>query len=947
MRAFSWSTFFEQQRGGPILERWRTEWKQEFDFILLDSRTGITDAGGVCTILLPDFLVLVFTANEQSFESGKQIALGVQKARRELAVQRPPLTIFPLLGRFDGREEFDEGQRWLNRFATELKPFYDDWLPTRFDTRQVLELTKIPYITKFSFGEPLPVISHGVRDPDGPGFYLDKVAELLVSDFSKVSKILAPNESESLIFPDIWNVPYNRNPNFTGREQLLKNIRASLTSNQRAAMPLVIHGLGGVGKTQLALEYAYRHLQDYDLVWWVRAGDPVVLGADYAALAEPLNLPEKEAPEQEVTVVAVRRRLKQFQKWLLIFDNANDPKDLKDYLPNESGGHVIITSRNMAWRGMAQSLNVKVWNSPESVAFLLKRTGRDGGAGEGEEAAAGQLADELGGLPLALEQAGAYIEECGCSIAQYLELFRSRRQEVLKRGKPSQEYPDTVATTWELSFQKVKAASPAAADLLNLCAFLAPDDIPKGLLVEGAKHLPQSLAAAVRDPVAFNDALAVLRRYSLMEVSGEALAMHRLVQVVVRDRLDEEGKKQWVGAAVEMVNAAFPSDIPTDVETWPWCARLLPHALAASGHAENLWVALADTGKILNQAALYLQIRAEFIAAKKVFERALSIVEVAFGPNSPMVAVVSNNLGAVIQVMGDYERAKSQYARALSIDEVAYGLNHPAVARDLNNLGSVLRAQGNLAGARAHYKRALSIDEESYGSTHPDVASDVNNLGAVLEALGDLDGAMAHYERALAIDKAAYGPDHPQVAIRVNNLGSVLMAQGDLEGAKWHYTRAMSIDEAAYGPNHPKVAKGMNNLGSVLRAQGDLAGAQAYIERALAIWEKAYGSNHPQVATAANNLGLVLKDQGNLEGAKALVERALAIDEAVYGANHLQLALRVNNLGSVLKALGDLAGAKAHYERALAISRQFLGDDHPNTKLVQNNLAALGLPLDE
>jgi MinD-like ATPase involved in chromosome partitioning or flagellar assembly len=196
VRAFSWSTFFEQQNGGETLERWRAEWKNDFDFVLIDSRTGITDSGGVCTIFLPDILVLVFTANEQSFECGKQVALGIQKARLELAVQRPPLTIMPLLGRFDGRDEVDEAKHWLDRFAVELKPFYDDWLPSRFEVRQVLELTKVPYITKFSFGEPLPVISHGIRDPDWPGFYLDKIAELLYSDFNEVSRILGPYEDE-------------------------------------------------------------------------------------------------------------------------------------------------------------------------------------------------------------------------------------------------------------------------------------------------------------------------------------------------------------------------------------------------------------------------------------------------------------------------------------------------------------------------------------------------------------------------------------------------------------------------------------------------------------------------------------------------------------------------------------------------------------------------------
>ena len=451
-------------------------------------------------------------------------------------------------------------------------------------------------------------------------------------------------------------------------------------------------------------------------------------------------MPEKGAADQEVAVAAVRQCLGQRGKWLLIFDNAADPQDLKTYLPQGGGGHVLITSRNPAWGGVARPLDVKVWDRDESVAFLLKRTGREKTAGEGEKAAAGQLADELGDLPLALEQAGAYIEACGCSIGHYLDLFRSRRQEVLKRGKPSQEYPDTVATTWKLSFQKVKEASPAAADLLNLCAFLAPDDIPKKLLVEGAKHLPKSLAAAVQDPLALNEALAVLRRYSLMDVTDDYLSMHRLVQAVVRERLDNKGKKKWAGAAVEVVNAAFPSGIQSDVNAWPWCARLLPHAQEVAKHFEASPATFDKAGRILNKSAIYLLTRAEFNGARRALEQAINLAEVAYGPD------------------------------------------HPQVVAPMNNLGSVLKELGDLPGARAQFKRVIAILEKI--PNNPNLGSAINNLGSVLQALGDLKGARAHFERALAMDEAVYGPDHPEVAIDVSNLGGVLRALGDLEGVQ-------------------------------------------------------------------------------------------------------------------------------------------------------------------
>ena len=197
VRSFSWAKFMEEQQGGMILDRWREEWKNDFDFILIDSRTGITDAGGICTVLLPDLLVLVFTANDQSFEGAMAVSKSAQVERINLDVQRPRLAVLPLLSRFDGRVEIDLAEIWLKRFDIELKPFYDDWLPTQFQPRQILELTKIPYVTRFSFGEPLPVVTHSLTDPELPGFYFENVARLLASDFQDAALIIDPDATRA------------------------------------------------------------------------------------------------------------------------------------------------------------------------------------------------------------------------------------------------------------------------------------------------------------------------------------------------------------------------------------------------------------------------------------------------------------------------------------------------------------------------------------------------------------------------------------------------------------------------------------------------------------------------------------------------------------------------------------------------------------------------------
>ena len=609
-----------------------------------------------------------------------------------------------------------------------------------------------------------------------------------------------------MVLRPIWNVPHIRNPNFTGRGPLLDNLRDNLTSGQPAAVTQAIAGLGGVGKTQLATEYAYRYAAEYSLVWWLPSEEPATLAATYAALAQRLDLPEKDATEQSVIIAAVHEWLRQNGDWLLIFDNASKPADLRDYLPGSRAGHVLITSRNPNWGGIADPLEVEVFQRDESVEFLIRRTNRT------YQAAAGELAEALGDLPLALEQAGAYMEQTGASFARYLELFQTHQQELLRRGSTAQGYEYTVATTWEIALQQLPTA---AADLLNLCGFLAPVDIPRGIIEKGTVHLPDSLAAVVADDLAFEDTFGDLRRYSLMEVGDNSWSVHRLVQGVVRDRLAEDDRGTWAESAARLVNGAFPFDIQRNVDGWPLCARLLPHALAASAEAENLGVAAEATGPLLTAAGSYLGVRADFASARSAYERALAISEQALGPDHPTVATRLYNLGSILHHLGDPVGAKVQIERALAISEANYGPQHSHVAFGLNNLGAVLRDQEDLAGAKECYERVVAIFEATLRPDDPIVATGLNNLGMVLLDLGDLAGAKRHIERALSIDEGAYGPDHPDVAIRLNNLAGVLLALGDLAGARKRYERALRILTERLGEEHPTTVRVRNNLASL------------------------------------------------------------------------------------------------------------------------------------
>lgn len=641
----------------------------------------------------------------------------------------------------------------------------------------------------------LDAVKLGRRKPeDAPGFPGRKIT----------SKPRFPGA-----LPDIWNVPHLRNPNFTEPGQRLTDMHDALRSGKPAALTQALAGLGGVGKTQLAIEYAYRHAADYAIVWWLRSEQSTTLAAEYAALATALNLPERNAKEQPVIIAAVRDALRHRRDWLLIFDNANAPEEIRDFLPG-IGGHVLITSRHAAWGGVAQKVEVKKWPPEVAVEFLVKRTG------EADDVAAGELAHELDYLPLALEQAAAYIDSAGKTFAGYLAIFRKHPIEVFTHSQPSTDYPATVATTWEISFQQLEKESPAAAVLLHLCAFFAPDNIPRDVIASGAEHLPEPLGTAVSDALAFDAGVSAIRQYSLLETGEATLSMHRLVQAVIRDRLDDSGRKQWAEAAVSVVNKAFPQE-SADVRTWKECDRLLPHAIATADFSESLGVGLKAVFRLINQMGNYSWGRAEYANAKVLFERALKIAETTFGVDHPEAAICVNNLGLVLRGLGDLSRAKAAFERALKIGETALGSEHEQVAFFVNNHAMVLKDMGDLPGAKAAFERALTVCEKAFGPDHARVATCVNNLGSVLKAMNDLPGASRAYRRALKIDEKVFGLDHPEVAIDVNNLATVLMMMGDLPGAKAAFGRALQIFQESLGEDHPNTRMVQESLALLLR----------------------------------------------------------------------------------------------------------------------------------
>ena len=780
-------------------------------------------------------------------------------------------------------------------------------------------------------------------------------------------RLVVRNEIYRLIFTEDWartamgarwNIPYPRNPNFTGREAIFKQLETALVPSMPAAQ--AIAGLGGVGKTQTAVEYAYRHRDHYRAVLWVRADTETDLASGYRALAEVLSLPEKDARDSNEVVAAVRRWLGREPGYLLILHNADDPALVQPYLPPDPRGHVLLTSRAHTFDvlGVRKPIRLPVLTPDEALEFLGKRTGREESLDPAEQEAARTLAGELGYLPLALEQAAAYMIEHEEAFADYLAAYRTLRLKLLDEMGPVRgDYPETVRMIWKRSFDAVAEASPAAIALLRLSAFLAPDAIPYELILEGASELGEPLAPALASPpggeYALNKLLTPLAHHSLVRRALEArtYSVHRLVQAVLLDELTDATCRDFAERAIKALNRTFP-----DVEyaNWPRCERLVPHTLAVWG-----WIECFDkseepllvpaAAQLLNQAGYYLYFRARYAEAEPLHRRALAIWE-ALGPDNPDTATSLNNLGVLLRLQGRYYgEAEPLLRRALAIREAALGPGHPDTAISLNHLGVLLRAQGRFAEAEPLLRRALAIREVALRSGHPDRVYTLNDLAGLLRDQGRYGEAEPLYRRALALREQALGPDHPDTATSLNNLGALLLAQGRfkkaepllLKEAEPLLRRALAIREAALGPDHPDTAISLNHLGVLLRAQGRFAEAEPLLRRALEIREAALGPDHPDIAQSLNNLAESLRAQGQFVEAEPLYRRALAIRKAALGPEHSKTAYILHNLAESLRVQGRFAEAEPLYRRALAIFEAKLDPEHPYTVYCRENLAKL------
>ncbi|MGW5666412.1 FxSxx-COOH system tetratricopeptide repeat protein [Micromonospora sp. NPDC003776] len=772
----------------------------------------------------------------------------------------------------------------------------------------------------------------------------------------------------------VGNLPL-RNANFTGRRDLLDSLHQRLRAGTTAVLPEAVHGAGGVGKSQLVIEYVYLHQQDFDLIWWIPAERPAQIQSALVELALRLDLPVPSTANTAVPAVLEALRIgRPYSNWLLIFDNAEDPDDVERFFPKGGPGSIVVTSRNGAWRDVANSLPVDVFERRESID-LLRRRGPDLAVNDAD-----RLAAALGDLPLAIEQAAAWRAETRMPTDEYLELLDASRPVLDDETTQQQDYPELVAAAWNVSLNWLRDQDRSALRLLQVCSFFAPEPIGKVLLSKPrALRIHPDLDPLVRNPVRLNRAIRTIGRLSLARIDHRtnSFQMHRLVQRVLINQMDPEDRDALRHGA-HLLLAGNDPDQPDDADHWPRYAELYPHVLASE--AEQCSNELVRD-MVLNEAK-YLWRWGDHLGARDLSQRAWTAWTDGSGDTDPDSLRVASWLGFMHFVVGDYAAAAALNARTLELYRQTLGDDREETLDVIGAVAADHRVAGDFAGAlerslvvyeqakqnfgeeepftlrAAHnlavsmrlsglFGRALQLDQQTYqrlvqiyGTDHPDSLSTFGGINLDRRELGDYVAAHANQENVVATARRMLKyDDHPDLLRQSHMLASFRRKAGHHHDALDLSSDVLRRFRTRYGDSHPDTVLATLTFSIDQRLTGDLRAARESAEVATEGLRRLYGENHPHTAGAQVDLAVALRLLGECEQARELDQAALQRLTNRLGDEHpLVLAARIN-LASDYYELGDHADAHSLDVDTLARCHQVLGSSHPTTLVCSLNLA--------
>jgi hypothetical protein len=773
--------------------------------------------------------------------------------------------------------------------------------------------------------------------------------------------------------PRIWNVP-NRNADFTGRGAILETLRDEVAGDYTAVvLARALYGLGGVGKTQVALEYAHRFKADYDLIWWVPAEQPQEISLALADLAVQLGLQTSDNAVEAAAAALEQLRCGIAGRWLLIFDNADDPADLEPYLPTGSG-HVLITSRNQAWTSHAEPVELDVFTQPESVAHLMRHVpGLDPGD-------AARVSTAVGNLPLAIEQAGAWLAETGMPAALYVERLETQATSALGLNKPF-GYAMPVAATWNLSLNRLRERSPAAVRLLQTLAFCSPEPISMTLLYSDAmiEHL-LPFDDSLRDKFMLGQVIRDISRFALVKIdqSSNPLQIHRLVQAVIRSRMTEEEQRVARHEVHEILAGARPrqgeTDDPANWSTfdiiWPhlgpslaeecddprtrqllidwvryqWKLGEFESGLSLAKRLENLWTHQLgpdhqQTLHLQFQMANVLRSQGRFSAARDLDTYVLERQRAVLGADHPHTLMTAGGLGADLRELGDFQQALISDQKTYESFKEQFGEDYPRTLGAAHNLALSLAQAGDFLAARRMDEETLDRQRQVLGPSHPstlytaaNLARDMRETGALRESVDLLRTTYDTYRTVLGDELVDTLRTAKSLAVSLRKVGAYHEAMDLTQETYDRYLKR-------YGPKSPEALSCALNLASDCSALGDNTRARELAIEVRTAYQSSLDDNHPYTLVAASNLVIYLRGTGELAQAHHLAKRTLSKMRSRLGDDHPFSLSCAINLANCLGDLDDLSQAEAVERETIARLRTKLGPQHPDTLACEGNLA--------
>jgi tetratricopeptide (TPR) repeat protein len=756
-----------------------------------------------------------------------------------------------------------------------------------------------------------------------------EVAKKSAETFAEILIALASGTKKSTKTDD--NLPYPRNRFFTGRDDVIQKIYDGFASGNLLSLTQSLSAAGGFGKTQTALEFAYRYKNEYSVVWWVNATTHTTADEAFEKFAKLKKLQGKSISETRRNVI---NWLGNHSSWLFIFDNADDTDILIGYLPNDYRGNVLITTRSAVPKNCTK-IDIGVFTQKEALAFLRKRTEI---LDDDENAL--ELADRLGYLPLALEHAAAYINVHTKRYADYIRLLKNEGAALFDvLGKPK-DYHYTVRTTWRISMAAINNES--SVQMLNICSYFAPDNIPVDLLFADERvELPNPLKEEMSTELKRDRVTVELTKYSLVSKNRDGeLTVHRLVQEVLHDDLKED--KTYIAYALGIIGVVFGFDF-AEISNF---RRMVDHALCV---AENVFEKWGDEGKLKiitwiygyagfgfhelgdypnslkwhkkayevgmplfgdkhmntmkycnNIAEVYSQ-TGNAKEALQWHEQALAVCDRAMPEESAETATLYNNLGTDYQAFAEYEKAFYWIKNAMEIRERVLGKNHIDTAQSYNNIGLLYRMSADLDTALEYHKKALTIRENELGKAHPTTCMSYTNIAGIYHLTGHSDIALVHYEYVLETLKKVYGDEHPDIATAYNNMAACRSKESVLDKALELYRIAMNMRKKLLGENHPDTLSSCNNLAIIMRKMGNTDSALDLQKRILTIRRKTCGEIHPQTATSYNSVAATYYHKQKFDKALKLFLTSLEINTEVYGKSHPETQIARDNLAIAYK----------------------------------------------